>query len=174
MLSPSLSWRCWLSCLSFEQAVRNSLTPSRVTPISSRVLYLIAISSLVTSLVKTAGVCAILDSSGNDVATALLAWKVMRSIDWLAVMPEFVAQLLSFSMESSTVSVFTIEGSTRLIRDKKQSIVAQTLLPAVLNLSCVTRYWELLCDVLWPNICIVLIDSHSRPLFLVSAFLSRV
>lgn len=80
---------------------------------------MVAISLLAISLVETVGVCAILDGRGHDTATALMAWEVMGSIDWLALTPEPVVVLLSFSMGSVTVFASSIEGAARLLQDVK-------------------------------------------------------
>lgn len=52
-----------------------------------RVPYSIVMSSPVISYVKMGGECAILDGSGYDTATALIAWEVMRTVNWSAVAP---------------------------------------------------------------------------------------
>lgn len=99
--------------------------------IGPRISYLAAISSPAISLLETIGTCAILNDSVYVIATALLALEVMRVIDWLAVTPKPVAQLLPSSIVSGAVSVSTIEGNTRLVQDGKGSFLAQSLLPAV-------------------------------------------
>lgn len=47
---------------------------------------------------KIVGVCAILNGSDYDTAIALMAWKIMGSVDWTAVTVEPVVKLLSSSM----------------------------------------------------------------------------
>lgn len=88
--------------------------------VEPRVLYLVAVPSLVFSTVETAGKCAILDGSEYDMATAPMARKIMRSIDWLAVTLESVAQLLHFTIASGTIPVLTIESATGLVQDEKK------------------------------------------------------
>lgn len=55
-------------------------------------------SSPIIYFVETVGVCASLDGSGYNMATALMFWKTMKSTDWLVVMSERFAQLLPFFM----------------------------------------------------------------------------
>lgn len=52
----------------------------------------------VISLTETAGVCAILEGPGYDMATALMAWEILKPIDRLATTPSPDAQLHSFFM----------------------------------------------------------------------------
>lgn len=99
-----------------------------------RVPYLIAMQLPVVFLVESAGVCAILEGSKYDIATALLAWDVLRLIDCLEVTTESVAELIFFSMRPDTFSVFTIGNASRLVQDGKESFIAQPLLHAVLCL----------------------------------------
>lgn len=72
--------------------------------IKSRVYYLVAMTLPVISS-KTVGICAIFDCSGYGMAAAFTAEEISRFSDWLAVTPEPVVQLFSFSMRSDTVFV---------------------------------------------------------------------
>lgn len=107
---------------------------NRNSPDDPCVSYFVAMSSPVIFLVKTAGVCAILDGSGYDIATAIVAWEVMRSVEWLVLTPEHVAQLLLFTMRFRTVSDYTIEGSTRIVQERNESFLTQYLLQTVSHL----------------------------------------
>lgn len=109
-------------------------TLKRDSFIDSRVLHFVAISSLLISYVEAVGVCAILDGSGYNIATAVIACKVMRSPDWLAVLPKPVSQRLTLSMRFGSVSVFTIKAATLLLWDGKKFLLTQPLLFAVLRL----------------------------------------
>lgn len=86
----------------------------------SRVPYPGATLSAAISSMDTGGACAILDGSGYDMATALVA----RETTWLgvckAVTPELVHQLLPLSLGSSTVPAFATEGVCRLIQDGRE------------------------------------------------------
>lgn len=122
-----------LAVVSFLHVARKNLLytfkfDSRVEP---RVPNLVAMSSPVISLVKRDCMCAILDGSVYDMATALRTREVVRSVGWLAVTPEPVAQLLHFSMWSNRVSIFTMEGATCLVQSEKKPFLAQHFLHAV-------------------------------------------
>lgn len=97
----------------------------------THVLYLVAMSYFFVFLAETVGVCAILCICDYDMVTALTAWKSMRPVDWMAVTPDPVAQLLFFSMGPGPASFLATEGATRLVQDQKISYLTQPLLPAV-------------------------------------------
>lgn len=72
------------------------------------------------SLVVTAGICAILDGSGYEMVTALMAWEDMSSVDRLVVTLILFAQLLSLFKGPGIVSILAIEDLTRLVQDRKE------------------------------------------------------
>lgn len=75
--SPNL--QCCPSCLSYTSPARASWKLCRDdSRIESGAAYSIVMPSPIISFVERADVCAIPDSSGYDMATALVAWKVMR------------------------------------------------------------------------------------------------
>lgn len=148
-----------LAVVSFFQALSKCFLDttgcgSRMKPC---IPYLAAMSTPVISLVKTIIVCAISDGSGYGMATVVMTREDMWSTVWLAVTLESVAQLLLFSMESETASVFTTEGATCFVQGGKKPFLAQSLLSAVPRLSnspLWTSVWRAV-----PSICNVLIYS---------------
>lgn len=82
-------------------------------------------------LAAIVGICAISGGSGFVMNTALITWKIVKSIDWLAVTSRPVAQLLLFSMEYCTASVLLTESVSRLVQNGKECFMALPLLPAV-------------------------------------------
>lgn len=78
--------------------------------------------------------CVILDGAGYDMATAHMAWEIMRSIDWMVVTQEHSAQLPSFFLRSCPTVVFSTEGAPWSEPDGKKSFLSQPFVCAVPHL----------------------------------------
>lgn len=125
--------------------------------------YLVAMSSSVIALVDTVGVSDILDGADYDMATAIMAWELVRSIEWMAVRSDTAAQLLSLLMGSNNISIFAIDGATRLLQDGKESFLTQSL-PFLVPYLRAHSSWASLCHTVAQYVhC-----THQQPLFIVS------